>query len=167
MTASEITGSSSEMSGWQALTFASHRKGSVLFPRDCVSCPVFGKVSIQSRVKPRSSWRSVFVLPWVCYLHLLCVSNLRQLQQEIAVSPDISQWVCGGIFALDLSLPREGAQLGTYLEMQGMIHFSFPSFFFPSLSQFDLCVGSPLTEDSGCLLLFQQCLLPKQYFICA
>lgn len=36
---------------------------------------------------------------------------------KIMICPDISQWVSGGIFALDLPLPWEGAQLGTYLEM--------------------------------------------------
>lgn len=36
---------------------------------------------------------------------------------EVTISPDISQWVCRGIFALDLPFPREAAHLGMYLEM--------------------------------------------------
>lgn len=48
---------------------------------------------------------------------LLVCFQFEAISAEMMLCPDISQWVTGGNFALDLPLPWEGAQLGIYLEM--------------------------------------------------
>lgn len=89
MTASEITDSPLEMSGLQALTFASHRN--VLFPRDYISFPVFGKSQhlIQNE---NLILLEVSVALAMCLLSALVVCfRFEVTSAEITVSPDISQ----------------------------------------------------------------------------